>query len=138
MSFLDGVTYTVDDEFTQDRLLEITDADVVRYFNFKAYGVQEPGEDDYPTLCRSNTLFYHKKAVSYFMPRANMAWDDVSERGNPTRSSAVNKLISKIKKHEVRGTGVKSQARRAVEWEEFINVKLLRERYFPLPVGRVR
>ena len=28
-----------------------------------------------------------------------MAWDDVSLRENPTKSSAVNKLISSMKKH---------------------------------------
>ena len=134
MSFLDGVTYTVHDEFTQDRLLEITDVDVVRYFTFKAYGLHEPpGADDYPTRCRANTLAFHKKALSWFMPRANMVWDDVSGRGNPTKSSAVNKFISKVKKHEVRGTGVASQARRAVEWEEFINVLIATREVFSTP-----
>jgi hypothetical protein len=133
MSFLDSVTYTVEDEFISDRLLEITDADVVRYFNFKAYGVIEPGEDDYSTHCHSNTLFFHKKALSWFMPRANMVWDDVSGRGNPMKSSAVNKLISKVKKHEVRGTGVASQARQAVEWEEFLNLLIATKEVFSTP-----
>ena len=31
-------------------------------------------------------------------------------------------MIQKVKCHKVRGTGVKSNARRAVEWEEFVNV----------------
>ena len=31
-------------------------------------------------------------------------------------------MIQKVKVHEVRGTGVQSNARRAVEWEEFVNV----------------
>lgn len=130
MSFLDGVTYTIHDEFSSDRLLTITDEDICRYFNHKAYGVEAPGPEDYPTHCRANTLFYHKKALSFFMPRANMTWDDVTQRGNPTKSTAVNKLISKVKKHEVRGSGVPSQARRAVEWEEFLDVLIATSEVF--------
>ena len=37
-------------------------------------------------------------------------------------SRAVHHMIQKVKVHEVRGTGVQSNARRAVEWEEFVNV----------------
>ena len=39
-------------------------------------------------------------------------------------------MIQKVKVHEVRGTGVQSNARRAVEWEEFVNVLIaVREIY---------
>ena len=39
-------------------------------------------------------------------------------------------MIQKVKVHEVRGTGVKSIAHRAAEWEEFVNVLVtLREIY---------
>ena len=48
--------------------------------------------------------------------------DDYARRGNPTKASAVNKLLARIKKHEVRGTGVPTSARRAVEWQEYLNV----------------
>jgi hypothetical protein len=125
MSFLDGITYSPTDDtinFSTERLATITADDVVRYFNYKAYGTPEPGVNDLPKLCRSSTLFYHKKAISYFMPRQNMQWDDFAHRGNPTKSTAVNKVIVGIKKHEVRGTGVPTSARRAVEWEEYIDV----------------
>ena len=125
MSFLDGITYSVADEtvnFSEERLSAITADDIVRYFNFKAYGTPEPGVNDCPKLCRSSTLYYHKKAISYFMPRQNMPWDDLAMRGNPTKSSAVNKVIATVKKHEVRGSGVPSNARRAVEWQEYLNV----------------
>ena len=40
MSFMDGIEYPRNDNshvFPQERLLEITDLDVVSYFNFKAY-----------------------------------------------------------------------------------------------------
>ena len=59
------------------------------------------------------------------MPRQNMIWDDEQQRGNPTKSSAVNNIIGKVKKHEARGTGVSSCARRAVEWDEFISLLTL-------------
>ena len=109
MSFLDGITYPPADDtvtFSAERLASITADDIVRYFNFKAYGTPEPAVNDFPKLCRSSTLAFQKKAISYFMPRQNMQWDDLAERGNPTRSTAVNKVILAIKKHEVRGTGV--------------------------------
>ena len=125
MSFLDGVTYSVADEtvqFSEERLAAITADDIVHYFNFKAYGTPEPGVNDCPKLCRSSTLYYHKKAISHFMPRQNMQWDDLALRGNPSKSSAVNKVIKKVKRHEVRGTGVPTNARRAVEWQEYLNV----------------
>jgi hypothetical protein len=70
------------------------DADICCYFNHKAYGIEVPGGGDYPSLCPANTLAYHKKALP-----ANMAWDDVSLRENPTKSSAVNKLILSMKNH---------------------------------------
>ena len=124
MSFLDGTTYSPTDDiaFTTERLASITADDVVRYFNFKAYRTPEPGPDDHPKYCRSSTLLYQKKAISYFMPRQNMQWDDLAQRGNPTKSSGVNKVIVEIKQHEVRGTGVPTSARRAVEWQEYIDV----------------
>ena len=101
MSFLDGTTYSPTDDtvnFSAERLASITADDIVHYFNFKAYGTPEPGANDFPKLCRSSTLFYQKKAISYFMPRQNMQWDDVAHQGNPTKSTAVNKVIVEIKK----------------------------------------
>jgi len=130
MSFIDGITYTIDKDddgnpiipFTQARLLEITDQDIASYLNNKAFGTATPTVNDYPIYCRSDTLFYHKKALSMFMPRQYMTWDDVTKIGNPTKSRAANKVIEVVKKHEVQGTGKPSNARRAVEWDEFKNV----------------
>jgi hypothetical protein len=126
MSFMDGIEYPRNDNshvFPQERLLlEITDLDVVSYFNFKACHNTNPSPSDQPIYCRSSTLEYKKKAISSFLPRQNMPWDDITQKGNPTRSRAVHHMIQKVKVHEVRGMGVQSNARRAVEWEEFVNV----------------
>ena len=125
MSFMDGIEYPRNDNshvFPQERLLEITDLDVVSYFNFKAYHNANPSPSDQPIYCRSSTLEYKKKAISSFLPRQNMPWDNITQKGNPTRLRAVHHMIQKVKVHEVRGTGVQSNARRAVEWEEFVNV----------------
>jgi len=67
-------------------------------------------------------LEYKKKAISSFLPRQNMPWDDNTQKGNPTRSRVVHHMIQKVKVDEVRGTGVQSNAGRAVDWEEFVNV----------------
>ncbi len=47
-------------------------------------------------------------------------WDEIRKEGNPTKSQAVNDLIKKIEKHEVRGTGVATTARHPIEWDEYI------------------
>ena len=99
-SFLDGITYLDDADgiipFTQDRLLRITDEDVANYLRLKAFGTPTPAFDACPIYCRSDTLYYHKKALSQFMPRRSMKWDDVSKIGNPTMSEAVNKVIDLV------------------------------------------
>ena len=56
-----------------------------------------------------------------------MIWDPIRKEGNPTRSSEVNDVITKVKKFEVRKEGVVSKARRPLEYDEFINLmKMLR------------
>jgi hypothetical protein len=125
MSFMDGIEYPRNDNshvFPQERLLEITNFDVVSYFNFKGYHNANPSSSDQPIYCRSSTLEYKKKVISSFLPRQNMPWDDITQKGNPTGLRAVHHMIQKVKVHEVRGKGVKSNARHAVEWEEFVNV----------------
>ena len=101
-----------------------------RYFNFKAYGKANPGEDDNPTLCQANTLHFHKKALSYFMPRKRPDWDDILQQGNPTKSHAVNNVISRLKLHEVHGTGVATSARRPFEFDEYLNLLVTTWRLF--------
>ena len=120
MSFLDNTEYADNTVYSPERLAQVTDVDVYRYLANKAFGTPEPSEDDLPDQCRSATIKFHKKAISHFMPRRNMVWDDVRKEGNPTKSQAVNDLIKKIERHEVRGTGVATTARRPIEWEEYI------------------
>ncbi len=131
MSFFDGTTYNADDipHFTQDHLLTIKDVDIVRFFNLRVYGKPEVKEGDKPKL-RSATVTYMKKAISHYMPRIAMNWDDINQIGNPTKSSAVNNMIRGIALHQVRGTGVKPSARRAFEWVEFVSVLLATRQLF--------
>ena len=84
-----------------------------------AFGRSDAGDDDVPTCGRSSTLAFHKKALSYFMPNKHLGWNMVSLSGNPTRSPEINDLIKRVKRHEVRGEGVSSQARRALTLPEF-------------------
>jgi hypothetical protein len=84
-----------------------------------AYGTETPGPDDRPTLRRSSGIQFVKKAISYFMPDNSVAWNSRSNTGNPTMSKDVNKLISVIKKAEVRKQGKKSNAKRDLKRAEF-------------------
>ena len=84
-----------------------------------AFGRSDAGDDDVPTCGRSNTLAFHKKALSYFMPNKHLGWNMVSLSGNPTRSPEVNDLIKRVRRHEVCGEGVCLQVRCALTLPEF-------------------
>lgn len=111
--------------FTQDDLLQITPDDICRWMNIRAYGDPSPRDEMKPIHARSSTLEFDKKAISSFMPRLKAVWDPISKHGNPTRSDEVNKLIKKVKKHEVRREGVKPSARRPIEFNEFTSMLAL-------------
>eukprot|EP00536_Pseudo-nitzschia_multiseries_P018368 jgi/Psemu1/55250/gm1.55250_g len=62
-----------------------------------------------PTLGRSSTLTYYKKAISQFM-------------GVPTTSHHVNDLVKAVNKKETRGSGVPSCADQECTSEEFMQI----------------
>lgn len=119
MSYRDSATYANNHEFTQEELSLITPAEILRWLNVQTYGIPEPDANDNPTMARSNSIKYWKKALSASMPNRMMQWNEVAQTGNPTRSVAVNDLIKRIKKKEVRRQGAASQARRPMKREEF-------------------
>lgn len=125
MSFHDGCNYSADATFTKEALLKISPEDVCRWMNYRAFGEPDPGEDAKPVQARASTLEYAKKAISCFMPRLTVPWDPIRKEGNPTRSEVVNKVIKSVKRFEVRREGVKSAARRPIEFEEFLNLLVL-------------
>ena len=122
MSFRAGMAYPADAKFTPIELLAITDEDVVSFLNKKAYGKAEVGENDRPTCGRSSSLRFSKKALSHFMPRKYVHWDDITLQGNPTMSSAVKRMIREVEQFEARGEGVRPNARRPLEWEEMMDI----------------
>jgi hypothetical protein len=109
-------------DVTTDRLLQTTPTDICRYMNQKAYGTTSPDISEVPTGARSNTLKAIKKKLSKFMPRRNQVWDEVRGEGNPTRALAVNDLIKRVMKAEVRHQGKPSQARRPITIDEFTSI----------------
>lgn len=110
MSFRDEQAYDLQTVFTQEKLATIRPAEIVRWMCQKAYGNPNPGPDDNPTLRRSSTIEYSKKAHSYYMVNRVIAWNAVSQVGNPTRSIEVYDLIKRIKKKEARKQGKRSFA----------------------------
>lgn len=120
MSHRDGIKYSQSATIDKDAAYAVTPEDICRYFNFIAYGKEEPTSTDFPILARSSTLEFYKKAISSFMPHRMVVWDDRRRDGNPTRSIQVNNLIKAVKKCEVRQQGVKTSARRPLEYIEFI------------------
>ena len=129
MSFLDEEDYDKDHEFTPEQLGELTPAMLMRWFNLQVFGVEvPPAQHELPALKRSNSLAYWKKAISFFMPNQLMQWNALTGVGNPTKSKEVNQLIKLVKKREVRGQGVASQARRPIRGPEYKRiVQILKE-----------
>ncbi len=83
MSFVDGVTYGRNQEFTAEQLRQITPLEVYRYLCLRAYGKPDPGPEDLPKLVRSSMLEYDKKAISYFMTSHGRDWHEHTHSGNP-------------------------------------------------------
>ena len=104
MTFLDGTTYSPSNNitFSQDCLLEIMDLDVANFLTFKAYGPNlfpKEGPDEFPiAITRSSMLAFYKKAISSYMPRQCQQWDEITGRGNPTKSAAAQQVIKDLKK----------------------------------------
>eukprot|EP00644_Phytophthora_capsici_P019495 jgi/Phyca11/133140/e_gw1.332.4.1 len=115
----DGVNYFADMNVSKQTRLNITPEQLCRWMNHRAYGNDQHTQDIKPTHARSSTLEFHKKAISPFMPRLTIPWDNVRCEGNPTRSEAGNRLIKTVKRFEVRREGVMSSARRPIEYGEF-------------------
>ena len=52
MSFLDNTEYADNTAYSPERLAQVTDVDIYRYFANKAFGTPEPSADDLPNRCR--------------------------------------------------------------------------------------
>ena len=101
----------------KELLLSIRPEKIVEWFQYKAYGKSNIGEQDWPKECQSSTLISYKKGLSHFMPRQMSPWDPVNQFGNPTRSEALNTVIAKVQKFEVRKQGVETSARWPLEYK---------------------
>ncbi|KAJ8528755.1 hypothetical protein ON010_g14574 [Phytophthora cinnamomi] len=106
-SYKDNVKYISDRVFTMEDLSCITPDDLCRWRNQQAYGGPVPIEEMRSVHRRSSTFEF---------------LEEVTERGNPTRSDAVNKLIKKVKKFEIRRDGAETKVHRSVEFDESINL----------------
>lgn len=102
MSFIDGVKYPMDHEFSREELRRVTADDIVSFFNFKTYGTTTPGPEDTPSKLRYFTLKFSKKAINYFMPDKGK-WNDVKKRGNPVMSLQVKQMIRRVHDFEKHG-----------------------------------
>ena len=122
LSYIDGIEYAKDHEFTHERLAQIKPAHLMRWFNHKTFDTEDPPPDANPTHARSSSLKNWKKQLSYFMPNKHHPWNEILESGNPTRSQDILMLIKYVKKKEVRKQGVLSSARRPFEEQEFRNL----------------
>ena len=81
MSFLDGVTYGKETEFSNERLIALTPEDIMRYFFFETFGKSNPTEEEkLRPKRRSSCIEFWKKSISSFMPNRLMHWDEMGRR----------------------------------------------------------
>ena len=108
--------------YDASELFQLTPAHVVSFLNSRAYKNPFPTEEekDHPIHARSSGLEFNKKALSYFMPNQGKQWCNEGGTGNPTKSDAVNKMIQRVKLAECRGNGKKSNAKRDMKRNEFL------------------
>ena len=113
MSFVHGQEYRPGHVWSTDDLLSVTPDILVRYIKMKVYGSENAQPDiDPPLYYRSNSVAYWKKAWSYFMPNQITPWNEIAAVGNPTRSTAVNKILKAIKKMEVATVKLKKESKK--------------------------
>jgi len=58
MSFVDGIDYSKDHEFTVIELSMLTPTNIKNWLEIKVYGMVNPGLNNQPTKGRSGTLYY--------------------------------------------------------------------------------
>ena len=68
---------------------------------------------------RSSTLEMKKKALSWYMPDRVASWSTRTLSGNPTKSGLVNDFVKFLKKMEVRRVALPSQAKKALNMQQF-------------------
>ena len=69
MNYLDSPNppYSIEKEFNEGRLLQITDKEVYSWLCTKAYGKSNATSDDNLIGARSNSIYFLKKVISFFM-----------------------------------------------------------------------
>ena len=61
----------------------------------EVYGTEDLEDDARPNI-RSTSVEFWKKSLSYFMVNKLVAWNKISNIGNPTRCTELNNLIKDI------------------------------------------
>jgi hypothetical protein len=81
---------------------EIVPEHILKHFHILLYGNIAPAPDDKPKI-RSSTLYFAKKAISFFLPwNPDDKWNNIAKSGNPTTSKEIHKLLLDVKRMEVR------------------------------------
>ena len=115
-----------DTVFTKEQLLALTPQHIARWLTNRAYGKPDIDEDDRPISARSGSLQKAKGGVSHYHPNKHVPWMDAREgfqgSGNPTQHPTVSAVIARVRRHETRGEGVKTQVKREYTTEEFYKV----------------
>ena len=136
MTALTGRNYQPGHKWSRQQLKSITPDKIARYIKERVYGDAEARPDeDPPVNNRCNTVLTWKKSWSYFMLDSGTPWSEVAKVGNPTRATAINRIIRGMKKMEASRRGKPSQARRPLLPPEFEAIIETLSKHKELEVG---
>jgi hypothetical protein len=105
MNFLNDTNHSNDHQYSDEELIQLTPNHIIKFFQFKVFKIL----DDQPINKATDRatgwraiLEAYKRSISYFMPNRIPSWDQMSQNGNPTKSTDINDFIKLVKKLEVR------------------------------------
>lgn len=103
MSYLHGVQYDFNHQFSTRDLDAITPAHVERYFKFQAFGNCDADPDVEIPRIGAGCLNSWKKSISYFIRGSSMQWNEITQDGNPTKSPVIQNLIRTVQRRRLEG-----------------------------------
>ena len=117
-SLVHNTVYTQDTTYTKGELRAPRPETVLQWMNQKAFVVTDPPVDANPTLARSNSLVFWKKAISFFMPNHLFLHGHLVAI-KETPPAVLMSITSQSEKKQLCKQGMASQCRRAITEVEF-------------------
>lgn len=113
-TYLHGVPYARNHEFSAEELDEVTYDDVLNYFKMRCFETTTPDYEDQNlvVLYRVETVEFWKKSISWFFNHYGLV--------NKTQCLRIRNFLILIRRMELRGKGQGDNSMRPIEHREFL------------------